>query len=184
MTSGCRETTYFSRYDREVVLKPAISLKENWGGYRTTTRTSVNVRWPAWWVGSVLLSAALQADWGILCEPFFVRIPHSNISNRLVMWLLPPGNWIAFICLASGLPYAHFAIPTLLRRAKVVHVILDETRSLLRLPQRYYVDNQRRFADRLAHVVRNEIFSVVDKRHQPQRIGKKPSMGRGGVLIW
>ena len=38
MTSGCRGTPYFRRYDRElVVLKPAISLKTSWGGYRRTT---------------------------------------------------------------------------------------------------------------------------------------------------
>ena len=28
----------FRRYGRELVLKPAISLKESWGGYRRTTR--------------------------------------------------------------------------------------------------------------------------------------------------
>ena len=35
MTSGCRGTPYFRRHDRELVLKPAISLKKSWGGYRS-----------------------------------------------------------------------------------------------------------------------------------------------------
>ena len=29
---GCRGTPYFRRYDRELVLKPAISVKKSWGG--------------------------------------------------------------------------------------------------------------------------------------------------------
>ena len=35
MTSGrvSRDTLYSRRYDRELVLKPAISLKKSWGGY-------------------------------------------------------------------------------------------------------------------------------------------------------
>ena len=37
MTSGCRGTPYFRRYDSELVLKPAISFKKIWGGYRRTT---------------------------------------------------------------------------------------------------------------------------------------------------
>ena len=37
MTSGCRGTTYCRRYDRELVLKPAISLKKSWEGYRSKT---------------------------------------------------------------------------------------------------------------------------------------------------
>ena len=40
MTSGCRGTPHFGRYNRELVLKPAISLKKNWGGYRRTTRNT------------------------------------------------------------------------------------------------------------------------------------------------
>ena len=31
MTSGCRGTPFFRRYDRELVLKPAISSKEKLG---------------------------------------------------------------------------------------------------------------------------------------------------------
>ena len=38
MSSGCRATPDFRRYDREQVLKPAISSKKSWGGYRRTTR--------------------------------------------------------------------------------------------------------------------------------------------------
>ena len=34
MTSGCRGTPCFRRFDRDLVLKPAISLKKRWGGYR------------------------------------------------------------------------------------------------------------------------------------------------------
>ena len=37
MTSGCRGTPYFRRYDRELILKPTISLKKSWGGYLRTT---------------------------------------------------------------------------------------------------------------------------------------------------
>ena len=33
---GCHGTAYFRKYDRELVLKPSISLKESWGGYRRT----------------------------------------------------------------------------------------------------------------------------------------------------
>ena len=36
-TSGCRGTSFFRRYDRELVLKSTISLKKSWGGYRRTT---------------------------------------------------------------------------------------------------------------------------------------------------
>ena len=36
-TSGCRGEPYSRRYDRELVSKPAISLKKSWGGYRRTT---------------------------------------------------------------------------------------------------------------------------------------------------
>ena len=32
MTSGCRGTPYFRRHDRELVLKPTISLKKSRGG--------------------------------------------------------------------------------------------------------------------------------------------------------
>ena len=39
MTSGCRGTSCFRRHGRELVLKPAISLKKSWGGYRRTTLT-------------------------------------------------------------------------------------------------------------------------------------------------
>ena len=28
---------YFRRHDRELVLKPAVSLKKSWGGYRSKT---------------------------------------------------------------------------------------------------------------------------------------------------
>ena len=38
MTSGRRWTTYPRRYDRKLVLKPAISLEKSWGDYRRTTR--------------------------------------------------------------------------------------------------------------------------------------------------
>ena len=37
--SGCRGTPYFRRYHRELVLKPAISLKKSWGDYRRTTHS-------------------------------------------------------------------------------------------------------------------------------------------------
>ena len=37
MTSGCRGTPYFRKYDRDLVLKPAISLMKSWGGYRSKT---------------------------------------------------------------------------------------------------------------------------------------------------
>ena len=36
---GARGTPYFRRYGRELVSKPAISLKKRWGGYRRTTLT-------------------------------------------------------------------------------------------------------------------------------------------------
>ena len=36
MTSGWRGAPYFKRYDRELVSKPAISLKKGWGGYSST----------------------------------------------------------------------------------------------------------------------------------------------------
>ena len=38
MMSGCRGTPYFRRYDRGLVLKPAISFKKSWGGYRRSTQ--------------------------------------------------------------------------------------------------------------------------------------------------
>ena len=37
MTSRWQATPYFRRYGRELVSKPAISLKKSWGGYRRTT---------------------------------------------------------------------------------------------------------------------------------------------------
>ena len=37
MTSGWQGASYFMRYGLELVLKPAISLKKSWGGYRRTT---------------------------------------------------------------------------------------------------------------------------------------------------
>ena len=37
-TSGCRGTPYFRRFDRELVLKPAISLKKKLGGGATVER--------------------------------------------------------------------------------------------------------------------------------------------------
>ena len=95
------------------------------------------------------------------------------------MWPLLPGHWIAFICLASVLPYAHFVKPTLLRRAKVVHVILDETRSLSRLPQRYQVEEQWRHACCLAHIVREVTFSVVANRAQSHKTGENPPWRAG-----
>ena len=38
MTPGCRGTPDFRRYDRELVLKPSVSLEKSWGGYRRTIR--------------------------------------------------------------------------------------------------------------------------------------------------
>ena len=35
MTSGRQGALYFRKYDRELVSKPAISLKKIWGGYRS-----------------------------------------------------------------------------------------------------------------------------------------------------
>ena len=35
---GVERTPYFRRHDRELVLKPAVSLKISWGGYRRPTR--------------------------------------------------------------------------------------------------------------------------------------------------
>ena len=43
MASGCRGTPCFGRYDRELVLKPAISLKKSWGGYPRTTRVTLHL---------------------------------------------------------------------------------------------------------------------------------------------
>ena len=37
MTSGWQGPPYFGRYGRELVSKPAISLKKSWVGYRRTT---------------------------------------------------------------------------------------------------------------------------------------------------
>ena len=37
MTSRWQEVSFFRIYGRELVSKPAISLKKNWGGYRRTT---------------------------------------------------------------------------------------------------------------------------------------------------
>ena len=37
MTSGFQGTPYFKRCDRELVSKPAISLKRSWGGHRRMT---------------------------------------------------------------------------------------------------------------------------------------------------
>ena len=37
-TSGWHGPPCFRRYGRELVSKPAISLKKSWGGYRKTTR--------------------------------------------------------------------------------------------------------------------------------------------------
>ena len=41
MTSRWQGAPYFRRYGRELVSKPAISLKKSWGGYRRTTRWMV-----------------------------------------------------------------------------------------------------------------------------------------------
>ena len=45
MTSGCRGTSHFRRYNRELVLKPPISLKKSWGGYRRTTLRAAAIPW-------------------------------------------------------------------------------------------------------------------------------------------
>ena len=37
MTSGGHGAPHFRRYTRELVSKPAISLKKCWGGYRRTS---------------------------------------------------------------------------------------------------------------------------------------------------
>ena len=37
MTSGRQGVPYLRRYGRELVSKPAISLKNSWRGYRRTT---------------------------------------------------------------------------------------------------------------------------------------------------
>ena len=41
MTSGWQGAPCLRRYGRELVSKPAISLKKNWGGYLRTTLHSV-----------------------------------------------------------------------------------------------------------------------------------------------
>ena len=41
VTSGCRGTPHFRRYDREMILEQAISLKKGRGGYRRTTLARV-----------------------------------------------------------------------------------------------------------------------------------------------
>ena len=38
MTLVCRGTLFSRRYDRELVLKPVISLKKSWGGGATVER--------------------------------------------------------------------------------------------------------------------------------------------------
>ena len=41
MVLGCQQgAPCFRRYDRELVSKPAISLKKGWGGYRRTIRNN------------------------------------------------------------------------------------------------------------------------------------------------
>ena len=40
MTWGCRGALHFRRYDRELVLKPAISLKKRWGGGAAVERVA------------------------------------------------------------------------------------------------------------------------------------------------
>ena len=131
-------------------------------------------QWTTWRVNSVLLITAIEVDFGILCAPSFVRIPHSNYFIRFVMWTHSPGNGIPLICIASGLSHAHFVIPTLLRRSKVVHAALDETRSPSRGPQRHQVEEQSRHVCCLAHVVRSLIFRVVANRVQSHSTGENP----------
>ena len=43
MTSGWQGAPYFRRYVRELVSKPAISLKKNWRGYRRTSSAVLEV---------------------------------------------------------------------------------------------------------------------------------------------
>ena len=41
MTSAWQGSPYYRKYGRELVSKPAISLKKSGGGYRRTTRNSI-----------------------------------------------------------------------------------------------------------------------------------------------
>ena len=52
MTSGCRGTPYFRRYDRELVLKPPISSKKSWGA--TVERLQRGRQWAGLLVETVV----------------------------------------------------------------------------------------------------------------------------------
>ena len=77
MTSGRQGAPFFSRYGRERVSKPAISLKKCWGGYRSKIR---------------ILPRSFQ-KWGKACEASSDRhIPPSPqlvpplIATAIVSW--------------------------------------------------------------------------------------------------
>ena len=56
MTAGWQGASYNRKYDRELILKPAISLKKIWGGYRRRTRVYAvwrSILWE-WSMGSTI----------------------------------------------------------------------------------------------------------------------------------
>ena len=81
------------------------------------------------------------------------------------------------ICLAGGIPYAYFVIPTPLRCGKVFDAAHDETQSPLGYPRNIKSINNGDYAGRLAHAVRNVIYSVVVNRRHPHRTGENPQWG-------
>ena len=90
---------------------------------------------------------------------------------------LPTSNGMPCVCLAGGIPFAHFVIPTPLRCGKVLDPTHDETRSPSRLLSKHSIEKQCRYAGCLAQAVAEVIYSVVANRRHAQRTGENPPRG-------
>ena len=98
MTSGCRGTPYFRKQDRELVLKPAISLKKSWGGYRSKTLTLQLSRPSTHSAVGAFFDA--HYDRGALVLPFFflrrvfhnLRDLNTSSSPKICFWRGGEGN--------------------------------------------------------------------------------------------
>ena len=149
----------------------------------TNREAQSDFRWTACRVGSVLLITTYQVDFSTLCTVSCVRMPFSWNFTRFLMYPLSSGNGIPFICLAGGLPYAHFVIPTPLRWAKVVDsVFMNSIPTSVTAKQSSRESMTVRWLSSLRSASRNYQLRCQPTPTPQNR--RQHTMGGKGVLIW